>query len=190
MSRSGMHNFQGRNIGDSVVRSLALGRDLERFLDEMGRAPFTPEEAYEAVNDGRLQLWTRRRGRRWGLEAEMLPVGLDCLEAVKRATQEIENQVDDSWSRYDDFADSGYGEDFGPMNNVFWAFMEIEWDVSRQEAAAWDLHDCGFVADDDMPVFMRRATPYEAVVDMERRILQAEREREIRDLTRITAALG
>lgn len=188
MSKAGMHNYFGRGTGDAVVRELAMGRDLERFIDEVGQAPLTPEQAYELGLDGGFPEWKRHCGslvREWAMPA----MGLECLSEYVRGTAEGLNREEDWLSRCD-FMDSYDDRCFGPEDSVFWAFYEAETEVWRQVDAAWELHDCGFVPVDAMPVYLRRATPMEALLDMEERIRRAQVEMEIRDIERISMALG
>lgn len=192
-----MHNYFGRQVGDAVVRQLAMGRDLERFIDDVGQEPMTPEQAYEVARSGGERVVVRRAsmfgGRRWlGVEWVMPAVGVDCLEAINRGCAEagaIERDWQQDFANQFDSWDSGW-QDFGPMDSVHAAHAEAEWEVSRQKWDAWDLHDTGFVAEDDLPVFLRRASAVEDAMDMRERIRRAEAELEMRFIVRITNALS
>jgi hypothetical protein len=171
MSKAGMHNYFGRGTGDAVVRELAMGRDLDLFLEDAGSKPITPQEAYELGLNGGSREWKRRRGQA-SVEWLLPPMSLDCLPEYKRGTDEGSNREEDWLSRCD-FMDSCDDRWYGPKDSVFWAFHEAESEVWRQVADAWDLHDCGFVPANEFPVFMRRATAMEELLDMEERLRRA-----------------
>lgn len=188
MSKAGMHNYSHRNVGDAVVRSLAMERDLDRFIDEVGQPPVTPAQAYEMGLEGDLRQW-RRKGGRWVVQIVSRAMGLDCLAEYARGTGEAENREED-WHSHFDFRDSGDDRCYGPEDSVLWAFYEVETEKWRQVQDAWGLHDCGFVPASEFPVFLRRATPMEDLLDMEVRIQRASTAMDIRDVERIGRALS
>ncbi len=122
MSKAGMHNYFGRSTGDAVVRELAMGRDLDLFLEDAGSKPITPQEAYELGLNGGSREWKRRRGQA-RVEWLLPPMSLDCLPEYKRGTDEGSNREED-WLSRRDFMDSCDDRWYGPKDSVFWAFHE------------------------------------------------------------------
>jgi len=160
MSSIGKRNFHHRPaIADAVSRAVLLGREMGVFFADSGSDVLRPEQAYELGVSGPCVQW-RRKGRRWVPESTMPPVGVDCLRALDagRVVAEARQAELDAECQYD-FGDTDWcDEDYGPMWNVHAAFFEAECEQSRQESAAWERHECGGVATEDLPVFMTRVT--------------------------------
>lgn len=188
MSKAGMHNYCGRGTGDAVVRGLAMGRDLDLFLEDVGRTPITPNEAYELGLDGGLPQW-RRQGGGQTIGMGMPPIGLECLPEYARGTAEGLNREEDWLSRHD-FMDTWDDRCYGPRDSIFWAFYEVETGRWRQIEDAWGLHDTGFVPESEFPVFVRRATPMEDLLDMEHRIRMASAATDYRAIEWLGRALS
>jgi hypothetical protein len=161
MSQIAKHNFHRRpQVADAVARTVLLEREVGDFLADAGSDALSPAQAYDLGLNGPPVTW-HRAGRRWFAKSVMPPVGVDCLKALD------EGLADGAVIREEAAAnDSGYfppeefdhrcDEDYGPEFDIYWAFVAVEVQKHDEEAAAWDLHECGGVAEDDLPVFLVR----------------------------------
>jgi hypothetical protein len=164
MSALRISNYRTQSVANAAVRSLVMARDLETFCSDLGREPYTPEEAKAIMELGGLPI----PGQWWG--GETPAVGTDCLKALDEGSKSW-NERRMSWDY-----NSCYDEaNLSPMASVSWAFWEAEMEVSQQIADMWDRHECGGFTDDELPMFVSRATLEEDVMDMAIRQLLAER---------------
>lgn len=155
MSALRIANYRNRSVADAAVRALVMERDLETFCSDLGRAPYTLDEAKVVPV-------------RWWL-GELPAVGLEYLKPLDEDAPWNATDLSDDW-------DSVYDErDFDSRTSVYWAFWEAEAEVSQQKEDMWVRQECGGFAAEDLPVFVRRATLEEDVLDMAFRQLLAER---------------
>ncbi|MCZ8254501.1 MAG: hypothetical protein O9327_02315 [Polaromonas sp.] len=164
MSALRISNYRTPSVANATVRALVMARDLETFCSDIGREPYTPEEARAIMADGGITV----PGRYW--EGETPAVGTDCFKALDEGAKNWDS-LQTSWDLDTYFND----EPLDSMTSATWAFWEVEVDVSQQKADMWDRHECGGFTEEELPMFVRRATLEEDVMDMAFRQLVAER---------------